>query len=387
MSIATNSKFNIKIDFDKSHDSYLYDKRTEREYLDFFGMYASLPLGYNHEIFQTDEFKKEFMSVSSFKVNNCEFVSDETLEFDEMFTEYAGQGNYKYFHYCCTGALAVEAAIKTCLRYKNFHTPRVLSFNNSFHGINSFGNFVTSRFEAVEPKLVGMPNVYSCKVDLDLEQVEFQLAGGQVTCILVEPIQCSVGDVHLDKDFMNGLKELSDKYNVPLVFDEIQVGFGGTGKVWYHEHLDYEPDIIIFGKKTQLSGIMVNEQHSQTFKKGEITRLDVTWNADVTDMIRCKYIMKAYQKYNILDNVSKMGDYLTQSLSTDEKLSNVRNNGLIIAFDLPDTEKRNNFVNNLFLDGVLCNPTGKRSIRIRPSLSLTMQEAELAIEKIRGNKC
>jgi 4-aminobutyrate aminotransferase-like enzyme len=157
--------------------------------------------------------------------------------------------------------------------------------------------------------------------------------------------------------------------------------------VWYHEHLDYEPDIIIFGKKTQLSGIMVNEQHSQTFKKGEITRLDVTWNADVTDMIRCKYIMKAYQKYNILDNVSKMGDYLTQSLSTDEKLSNVRNNGLIIAFDLPDTEKRNNFVNNLFLDGVLCNPTGKRSIRIRPSLSLTMQEAELAIEKIRGNKC
>jgi L-lysine 6-transaminase len=387
MSIATNSKFNIKIDFDKSHDSFLYDKRTDREYLDFFGMYASLPLGYNHEIFQTDEFKKEFMSVSSFKVNNCEFVSDETLEFDEMFTEYAGQGNYKYFHYCCTGALAVEAAIKTCLRYKNFHTPRVLSFNNSFHGINSFGNFVTSRFEAVESKLVGIPSVYSCKVDLDLEQVEFQLAGGQVTCILVEPIQCSVGDVHIDKDFMNGLKELSDKYNVPLVFDEIQVGFGGTGKVWYHEHLDYEPDIIIFGKKTQLSGIMVNEQHSQTFKEGEITRLDVTWNADVTDMIRCKYIMKAYQKYNILDNVSKMGDYLTQSLSTDEKLSNVRNSGLIIAFDLPDTEKRNNFVNNLFLDGVLCNPTGKRSIRIRPNLSLTMQEAEMAIEKIRGNKC
>ena len=81
MNIAKNSKFNIKIDFDKSHDSFLYDNNTEREYLNFFGMYASLPLGYNHRIFQTEEFKNEILSTSAFKVNNCEFVSDETLEF------------------------------------------------------------------------------------------------------------------------------------------------------------------------------------------------------------------------------------------------------------------------------------------------------------------
>ena len=387
MNIAKNSKFNIKIDFDKSHDSFLYDKRTGREYLDFFGMYASLPLGYNHEIFQTDEFKKEFMSVSSFKVNNCEFVSDETLEFDEMFSKYAGQDVYKYFHYCCTGALAVEAAIKTCLRYKNFHTPRIISFNNSFHGINSYGGFVTSRFSSVLPKLAGLPESWSCKLDADLEQVEKQLAGGVCTCILVEPIQCSVGDIYLTKEFLRGLKDLSDKYDVPLIFDEIQVGFGATGKLWYHEHLDIEPDIVIFGKKTQLSGIMVKESHSHIFKREDITRLQVTWNSDVVDMIRCKYIIKAYKENNILNNVNKMGDYLLQSLDSDNKLSNLRNKGLIIAFDLPSTDERDSFVQGLFQEGVICNATGEKSVRLRPNLNLTMPEADLAIERIRGLKC
>ena len=387
MNIAKNSKFNINVDFNKSHDSFLYDKNTQREYLDFFGMYASLPLGYNHEIFKTDEFKKEFMSISSFKINNCEFVSDETLEFDRIFSEYAGQESFKYFHYCCTGALAIEAAIKTCLRYKNFHTPRIISFNNSFHGINSYGGFVTSRFGAVEEKLSGLPQEWSYKLDADLDLVESKLAGGAMTCILVEPIQCSAGDIHLTKEFLCGLRSLSDLYNVPLIFDEIQIGFGGTGKLWYHEHLGIEPDIVVFGKKTQLSGIMVKEQHNHIFRGQNITRLEVTWNSDVADMIRCKHIIKAYKQYDILNNVNKMGDYLVQSLINDQKLSNLRNKGMIIAFDLSSAEERDNFVKNLFLEGVICNPTGEKSVRLRPNLNLTIPEADLAIEIIRGIKC
>ncbi len=387
MNIAKNSKFNINIDFNKSHDSFLYDKNTQREYLDLFGMYASLPLGYNNQIFKSEEFEKEVLSVSRFKINNCEFVSDETLEFDKMFSSYAGQGIYKHFHYCCTGALAVEAAIKACLRYKNFHTPRIITFKNNFHGINSFGNFVTSRFGAVESKLAGMPNSYSVKLDLDLDQVEFHLAKGEATCIIVEPIQCSAGDIHLSEEFLNGLRKLSDEYDVPLVFDEIQVGFGGTGKLWFHEHLNHSPDMVIFGKKTQLSGIMAKEKYGKIFNKGEVTRLDVTWNADVVDMVRCKYIIKAYKKYDILNNVNNIGKHLTKSLSENTMIENVRSKGMIIAFDLPSAEKRDNFVKNLFSNGVLCNPTGNKSIRIRPNLNLTMDEANMAIEKIRGNKC
>ncbi len=382
MSIATNSKFNIKIDFDKSHDSFLYDKNTEREYLDFFGMYASLPLGYNHKIFQTEEFKNEILSTSAFKINNCEFVSDETLEFDRLFSEYAGNGNYKHFHYCCTGALAVEAAIKACLQYKNFHSPKIISFNNSFHGVNSYGGFVTSRFWPANLKLDGFPEILSCKLAASLKRVEEELIKSPTTCILVEPIQCSAGDIHLRKEFLVGLRALADSYDVPLVFDEIQIGFGATGKLWYYEHLNIEPDILIFGKKTQLSGIMAKDKHSQIFRKNNITRLDVTWNSDVVDMVRCKHIIKAYKKYNILENVENISQVLISSLEKNKKIKNLRNAGLIIGFDLENTQSRNKFVKDLYDVGLLCNSTGRRSIRLRPNLNLTLEEAELAIEKI-----
>ena len=111
MSLARSSKFGINVDFEKSHGMYLYDKGAHRELLDFFGMYASLPLGYNHPIFKTPEFIDEYLRASSLKINNCEFVSDETLEFDSMFTEYAGIGIFKNIHYSCSR-----------VGYKDLHT-------------------------------------------------------------------------------------------------------------------------------------------------------------------------------------------------------------------------------------------------------------------------
>ena len=93
-----------------------------------------------------------------------------------------------------------------------------------------------------------------------------------------------------------------------MIFDEIQIGFGGTGKIWYYENLPVSPDILVFGKKTQLSGIAVKEKLSKIFKNS--IRLEVTWDADIVDMIRCKYVIKAYKKYEILKHVNEMATYL-----------------------------------------------------------------------------
>ena len=173
--IARSSKFNINVDFNKSQGSMLYDTNTEKEYLDFFGMYASLPLGYNHPIFKTKQFIDEYMRASSFKINNCEFTSNETLEFDRIFESFAGCSEFTKFHYTCTGALAVEAAIKTCIEYTDGRQPQILSFNNSFHGINSYGGFVTSRFPGADARLNGFPEIFSIKIDCDLDQVKYEL--------------------------------------------------------------------------------------------------------------------------------------------------------------------------------------------------------------------
>jgi len=379
VSLARSTKFGINIDFEKSHGMYLYDRNTNRELLDFFGMYASLPLGYNHPIYKTPEFIDEYLRVSSLKINNCEFISNETLEFDSMFTKYAGIGIYKHIHYSCTGALAVEAAIKTCIHYKKFHEPKILSFHNSFHGINSYGGFVTSRFPGADKRLNGYPEIFSIKIEPNLQKVEDSLKNNDITCLLVEPIQCSAGDIHYDKIFFKELRKLCDKYSVPLVFDEIQIGFGATGKLWFFQHVDIIPDIVIFGKKTQLSGIMVRDEFSKIFSQEESIRLEVTWDGDISDMIRCKYIIKAYKEYDILNNVVKMSKLLMSELSEMSELINLRNCGLIFGFDLQNEKFRDIIIDNLYCNGLICNKTGKNSIRLRPSLNLTEENIKHGI--------
>jgi L-lysine 6-transaminase len=381
--IARSSKFNINIDYELSEGSFIYDLNTDRKYLDFFGMYASLPLGYNHEIFKTKEFVDEYLRTSSFKVNNCEFTSKETLEFDKQFKNFCGLGKFRFFHYTCTGALAVESAIKTCIDYKKTKYVNVLSFNNSFHGINSYGCFVTSRFPGADKRLDGFPEMFSTKIDFDIEQIEKTLKTENITCVLVEPIQCSVGDYHHDKKKFKLLRTLCDHYDIPLIFDEIQIGFGSTGKLWYFEHVGIIPDIVIFGKKTQLSGIMTVEKMKNIFKKNNSIRLEVTWDGDVSDMIRCKHIIKAYKKYNILENVMNVSNHLVSQLKSIEFLENVRNCGLIIGFDLTNSEKRDTMVKNMYDNGMICNPTGLKSIRFRPNLNLQIDEADLAIDIVK----
>ena len=380
MTLARNSQFGINVDFEKSHDSYIFDKTTNREILDFFGMYASLPLGYNHSIFKTERFKKEYLMASTFKINNCEFVSDQTIEFDKKFTKFAGKGIYQNFHYTCTGALAVESAIKVCLDYKNYHFPKIISFNNSFHGINSYSSFITSRFPGSKERLEGLPQIFSLNLEMDLGRVEDELKKGDVTCVLVEPIQCSAGDLYQDETFFKKLRKLCTAYDVPLIFDEIQIGFGGTGKLWFFEHLDIEPDIVVFGKKTQLSGIMVKQRYSKIFEPPRSKRIEVTWDGDLSDMIRCKYVIEAYEKYDILKNVEKQSKTIVTKLSSLNNIQNLRNCGLIIGFDLKSNEERDTIVQRLFENGLICNRAGSNSIRLRPSLNINSDEVEESIK-------
>ena len=391
MNIARNSKFNINVNFKKSHDSYIYDNRTQKEYLDFFGMYASLPLGYNHKVFYTDEFKKEMLEASTFKVNNCEFTSDEAISFDNKFVKFVNNDHYINFHYTCTGALAVESAIKVCIHKTDYRKPNIISFRNSFHGINSISSFITDRFWPANKKLRGLPQNFSTKLNCDLDEVEEQLKNSFATCILVEPIQCSAGDIHQEKEFFQGLRLLCDKFNVPLIFDEIQVGFGGTGKLWYYQHLNIFPDIVIFGKKTQLSGIMVNKKCSDIFDKDEITRLEVTWDGNILDMIRCKHIIRAYREENIVNSVAKKGQFLVTNLSKIKGLENVRGAGLIIAFDMKDRKTRDDLIKKMYDNQMICNKTGDKSIRLRPSLAISNSEIDSALEIINkaceGIKC
>ena len=155
-----SSIFSRKLDFKKSHGSYLVDKNNGQAYLDFFGQYSTLAIGYNHSIFKTAEYLNEINRVAHQKITNCEMLSDESAEFDEKFRAFTSSNLFKYYHYSCTGALAIEAAIKSAMDYKGPNCHRVISFKGSFHGINSYGGILTDRFDPVSNRLNGFPGPF-----------------------------------------------------------------------------------------------------------------------------------------------------------------------------------------------------------------------------------
>lgn len=393
-----SSIFNKKIDFSKSYGSYLYDKNTKNKYLDFFGQYSTLAIGYNHRIFKSEKYLNEIKNIAHQKITNCEIFSDESSQFDKLFKEFTSVGIFSHYHYSCTGALAIEAAIKTAMDYKGSDKKRIISFKKSFHGINGYGGIFTDRFGPVKQRLENFPGSYWDQIDNPvirykngekivnetlvenvLRQVEKIINQEKNVCaILVEPIQCTYGDYYFPISFFQGIRNLSSEYDIPLIFDEIQVGFGGTGKLWYFQHLPVEPDILVFGKKAQLSGIAVKEKFNKIFKKS--IRLEVTWDADIVDMIRCKYIINAYREFDVLNNVKNMALLFENGLNNINNIKNIRHCGLLFAFDFDNKRNRDSFVQNMLKNKMLCNPTGDKTIRFRPNLCVTSDEINHALE-------
>jgi len=360
--------FNMRYDFEKSHDSYIYDKNTKREYLDFFGMFSSIPLGYNHPIFSEKTFISEIEKVSKFKIVNCEFATDEYDRFYKKFMEFVScDGQFTKAHFCSTGALAVECAVKAAMYHSKKENAKIVSVKNSFHGIMSFSNILTTRFFPVTTRLDGFPGdgIWPHFETLD-ELNQLLSTDDDIVGVMVEPIQSTFGDNHLDYDLLKGIRKLCDEFKVPLIFDEVQTGFCTTGKVWFFEHLDITPDIVVFGKKAQVCGIMAKEKFSSIF---DTKILYTTWDSELIDMIRSTHIIDFIEKNQILDKFSLFSSKFIRKLKELNGIKNVRGIGGLIAFDFETQNQRDKFFDNMFNNGMLCNPTGEKSIRLRPHLT------------------
>ena len=374
------SFYNIRIDWNKSHDSYIYDKNTSREYLDFFGQYSTIPLGYNHPVFD-DEFYEEIRQVAHTKIVNCEILSDEYDEFHELFKGYAGNG-YNSFFYSNGGGIAVENALKVSMDNKGIDNPIFISLKNSFHGITGLSGAVTDKFKPINshfPKGIGnMLRVMRIQPE-DKELIDYILTDPlkkHIAGIIIETIQCTAGDIHISKDYLRYLTKEAQKANIPVIFDCVQVGFGGTGTLWYYQQLGIKPDIVVFGKKTQVSGIMTDMRI-----RDEI--LSVTWDSNIIDMIRAKYIIKAYKQFNILKNVKERGKELAEELSNLDGILNLRYAGLLFAFDFHNKKARDRFWKNTYKNGMLCLKTRENTVRLRPPLSTSYEEILEAVNIIK----
>jgi L-lysine 6-transaminase len=368
------SVFDITIDFEKSHGSFVYDKKLNVEYLDLFSMYSSLPLGYNHAIFD-DEYKEKISNISYLRTCNNLFKSDELSDFLIAFEDHVFSSN---IHFTCTGALAVESALKSAMEYKKVKNPMVLSLDDSFHGISSWGGFITDRFEPVGERLKFCPenNWRNLAFD-DVEKYFAEEDLSNLVAFVLEPIRCTYGDKYVPKEQIFRIQELCRANDVCFIVDEVQTGFGVTGQMWYMDHLQITPDILIFGKKSQICGIVLSDKYSEAHDSPS-KKLSVTFDGDLIDAVRGLYVMRAYEKFGLLSNANTQSDIFRSFF--ESKVLNYRSSGLLIAFDFESSDQRNNFISSAYHNKLLCNPTGKSSVRLRPNMAISTEEVERALD-------
>jgi L-lysine 6-transaminase len=174
-----------------------------------------------------------------------------------------------------------------------------------------------------------------------------------------------------------------------FIVDEVQSGVGLTGKMWAYQHFDFEPDIVAFGKKTQVCGIMVNDRvdeiRDNVFKVP--SRLNSTWGGNLVDMVRCQKYLEVIDEQNLIKNAEVQGKRLLQGLEEIEKkypnkISNARGRGLMCAFDLPTPEKRDELKNKIYENGLIVLGCGRSTVRFRPPLIISSKEVDEALDAI-----
>jgi L-lysine 6-transaminase len=171
------------------------------------------------------------------------------------------------------------------------------------------------------------------------------------------------------------LRDIADRTETVLVFDEVQTGFGGTGQWWDWQHHQVQPDVMVFGKKTQVCGIAATQRFDEVDSVFHVrSRISSTFSGDLVDMVRCQRVIEIITEQNLLAHVRRMGTYLLDLLTALQKehaaMSQARGRGLLAAFDMPTTEARDRLLKACYEQCLLLLPCGSRSIRFRPPLDV-----------------
>jgi L-lysine 6-transaminase len=403
--------FELVLDLDKSHGSKIVDAKTGEIYVDFFTFFASSPFGMNHPKLLAKEVKEELLNAAINKPSNSDIYTTLMAEFVDAFSRLAKPDYMKYLFFISGGSLAVENALKVAFDwkvqknfakgYKEEKGQKIIHFKQAFHGRSGYTLSLTN----TEPNKINYfpkfnwPRIINPKITFPLEshledtiRLEEQSINeihsaiennkDDITAIIIEPIQGEGGDNHFRKEFFVKLKEIADQNEILLIFDEVQTGFALTGKFWANEYF-VKPDIIVFGKKAQVCGIIcspkVDEVQGNVFHKS--SRINSTWGANLVDMVRSKHILRIIHEDNLIENSAVMGKYLLESLlelqdDFSELVSNARGLGLMCAFDLPDRETRDEFKNQCYKEKLLILGSGEKTMRFRPRLDISKSDID-----------
>jgi L-lysine 6-transaminase len=407
--------FHLIIDLEKSHGSVIVDALEGREYLDCYGYFATLPIGHNHPKMEDAGFRRSLLAAALANPANSDMYTREYAAFVQTFRRIAVPDEFRYLYFVAGGTLAVENAMKAAFDWKVRRNQaagmrgggdKILHFQGAFHGRSGYALSVTNtepgktlNFPKFSWPRVSSPFIepglddaaMSAKERRTFDEIEaaFEADPHGIAAILIEPIQCEGGDRHFRPAFLRGLREIADRRGAMLIFDEVQTGLGGTGSMWAYQQMQAVPDMVAFGKKTQVCGIMstrrIDEVADNVFHVS--SRINSTWGGNLVDMVRCARYIEIMEEDRLVENAARVGARLVASLRAQEQetplLSNARGRGLLVAVDLPDAAVRSRVRSACWERGLAVLACGERSLRFRPPLTFSNEDVDAAVRTLR----
>ena len=409
--------FGFVFDLEKSQGPWIHDAKTGKKILDFAAFFASQPIGYNHPKMKDPAFLEVLHRVAQLKPALSDVFSVEYADAVETFARYAKPAHLPHAFFIEGGAAGVENALKTAFDWKvrrnkakgiaGERGSQIIHFRDAFHGRSGYTLSLTNTdrvktdyFPRFPWPRISNPKLrfpVTPEVELDVQAAEqkaldevrkaFADNPDDIAAIIIEPIQAEGGDNHFRASFLQALQTLADQNECFFIVDEVQTGIGITGKMWAHEHFGLKPDALTFGKKTQICGCLVGPKVDQEPENVFVvsSRINSTWGGNLTDMVRCARYLEILDEDRLIENAQVVGEHLLGGLRQVQNglgglMTNARGLGMMIAFDLADGETRGKAVTALSDAGLLVLPCGPRSIRFRPALTLTRDEASQGLD-------
>lgn len=363
--------FNINIV--KGKGCYVWDENGT-EYLDLYGGHAVISIGHSHP---------KYVEMISDQVSKLGFYSNSVInklqeEVARRLGPVSGYDDYSLF-LINSGAEANENALKLA----SFHNgrTRIVSFGKAFHGRTSLAVEATDNPKIIAPINNNRHVTYLPLNDIDAMKAE--LAKGDVCAVIIEGIQ-GVGGIKIPEDnFMRELRKACTETGAILILDEIQSGYGRSGKFFAHQYSNIKPDIITvakgIGNGFPVAGVLISPLFTPTYGM-----LGTTFGGNHLACAAALAVLDVIEKDQLVDNAAKVGAYLMEELKKFPQIKDVRGRGLMIGleFEEPVKELRSKL---LFDYKVFTGVTGTHVIRLLPPLCLSMDEANIFLERFK--KC
>jgi len=404
------------LDVERSAGSHLVDARTGESFLDMFTFFASSALGMNHPSLADDQaFRAELAAAAVNKPSNSDVYTVPMARFVETFARVLGDPALPHLFFVDGGALAVENALKVAFDWKSRLNEskgldpalgtKVLHLQGAFHGRSGYTLSLTNtdpnkvaRFPKFDWPRIDAPylqpgaNVEELEAEsLRQARAAFEANPHDVACFIAEPIQGEGGDRHIRAEFFAAMRDLCDEFDALLIFDEVQTGCGMTGTAWAYQQLGVMPDVVAFGKKTQVCGVMagrrVDDVADNVFAVS--SRINSTWGGNLTDMVRSRRILETIEGEGLMPRAAELGRYLLGRLEDlavefPGLVVDPRGRGLMCAFSMATAAQRDALIAKLWDRRVIMLASGPDSVRFRPALTVSKVELDAAVDAVRA---